>query len=56
MQLFQETAPETDACIPVHGIQNPTPKVPSSQTVVLLCCVKGNWWGSLAAKEALSAP
>lgn len=42
MQLFQETAPETDACMLVHGIQNPAPKIPSSQAVVL-CCMKDSW-------------
>lgn len=26
MQLFQETAPETDACMLAHGIQHPAPK------------------------------
>lgn len=43
-------------------IQNPTPKIPSSQTVILLCCVTDSWWrepgcrGRLLSLRARAAP
>lgn len=52
-QILAAGGPRTRSCfrkLPLRQmqapswIQNPAPKIPSSQTVILLCCAKDSWW------------